>query len=156
MQAERQALEMLNDYLTMEMTAVNTYFGHARMCSNWGYERLAGKFREISFSEMRDAEAAIDRLLFFEGVPNLQRLNPVTLGETVPEQLEVGVRIERDALEWLNQAVATCVDTGDQGSREFFAAHIPDEEEHLDWLEAQVDLVEQLGEAHYLSQQIRE
>lgn len=156
MQADRQVVELLNEYLTMELTAVNTYFGHSRMCSNWGYERLAEKFREIAFSEMRDAQAAIDRVLFFDGVPNLQRLNPVTLGETVPEQLEVGVRVEREALAWLNRAVATCVETGDQGSREFFAAHIADEEEHLDWLEAQVALVEQLGESHYLAQQLRE
>lgn len=156
MQGNPKIVELLNHYLTMELTAVNTYFAHSRMCANWGYGHLTEKFREVAFSEMRDAEEAVDRILYFEGVPNMQRLEAVTLGESVREQLDISVRVEREAIEWLNGAVATCVEEGDQGTREFLARKIPDEEEHLDWFEAQLDLIDQVGEQNYLAQQIHE
>lgn len=156
MQGNPRIVEVLNDYLTMELTAVNIYFTHSRMLSNWGLEHLAEKFREISFSEMKDTEALVDRVLFLEGVPNVARLNPVTLGENPREALEIGARVEREALEFLNRSVKTCVEEGDEATREFLAAAIPDEEAHLDWLETQLDLLGRVGEPHYLAAQIRE
>lgn len=155
MQANPTIVGLLNDYLTMELTAVNIYFTHSRMCENWGFEHLAGKLREIAFAEMKDTEAIIDRILFYDGVPNVARLGAVTLGESATEALTIGVRVERDALEFLNRGVKTCVEEGDEATREFLASAIPDEEEHLDWLETQLDLVERIGEAHYLAQQVR-
>lgn len=155
MQANPRIVELLNDYLTIELTAVNIYFGHSRMCVNWGFESLAERFREIAFSEMKDAEAIVDRVLFFEGVPNLARLGTVTLGEGATEALEIGVRVERDALEFLTRGVKTCVEEGDEATREFVARAIPDEEAHLDWLETQLDLIRTIGEAHYLAQHVR-
>lgn len=156
MQGNPTVVELLNEYLTMELTAVNIYFAHSRMLANWGFEHLAEKFREISFSEMKDTEELIDRILFLDGVPNVARLNAVSLGENAGEALEIGTRVEREALEFLTRAVKTCVAEGDEASREFFASSIPDEEAHLDWLETQLALIGTLGDAHYLAQQIRE
>lgn len=156
MQANARIVELLNDYLTMELTAVNIYFAHSRMCANWGFHHLGEKLREIAFSEMKDTEALIDRILFFEGVPNVARLGTVTLGENAKEALEIGVRVERDTLDFLTQGVKTCVEEGDEATREFLASAIPDEEEHLDWLETQIGLLDTIGEAHYLAQQVRE
>lgn len=156
MQAESRVVELLNEYLTLELTAVNAHFGHSRMCVNWGYERLAEKYREVAFSEMKDAEEIIDRVLFFEAVPNLQRLHTVRLGESPVEALRLGLELERELITWLTAAVGECVQLGDQATREFFADRLAEEEEHIDWFETQLDVVEQVGEAHYLAQQIRE
>ena len=156
MQADPRIVELLNDHLTIELTAVNSYVAHSRMCANWGYERLAEAFRKIAFDEMKDTEAIIDRVLFFEGVPNMQRLGNVVLGETVREQLEISLRVEREAIEFLTGAVKRCVEIGDEATREFFAPRLLEEEEHVDWLEAQLDQIGQLGEQLYLSQQVKD
>lgn len=156
MQGNPTVIELLNRYLTLELTAVNIYFGHSRMCESWGFHKLAAKLREIAMAEMHDVEEIIDRILFFEGVPNLQRLETVTLGENAKETLEVGIRVEAEALEFLTGAVKTCVEEGDEATREFLAKAIPAEEEHLDWLEAQLELIESVGEDNYLAQQIHE
>lgn len=155
MQGNPAIVELLNEYLTLELTAVNIYFTHSRMLSNWGLDHLAEKFREIAFSEMKDVEAVIDRVLFFEGVPNVARLGAVTLGENAREALEIGLRVERGAVDFLTAGVKTCVEQGDEGTREILAAAILDEQEHLDWLETQIDLLGTLGEAHYFAQQVR-
>jgi len=96
MQTNPRVVELLNEYLTLELTALNAHFGHSRMCANWGYGRLADKFREVAFAEMKDAEAIVDRVLFFDGLPNLQRLNTVRLGESPVEALRLGLELERD------------------------------------------------------------
>ncbi len=156
MQASPVVLELLNDVLTAELTAVNQYFLHAKMCDNWGYDRLAHHAREESIGEMKDADHLIERILYLEGVPNLQRLGTVSVGETVPEQLRVDLELERAAIERLNRGIATCVAEGDNGSRDLLEDILEGEEEHADWLETQLELLRQVGEAHYLAQQMHD
>jgi bacterioferritin len=155
MQGDRAVIDLLNEVLTGELTAVNQYFADAKMCANWGYDRLADKFREESIGEMKDADALIERVLYLDGMPNLQRLGAVRVGETVPEKLQLGLELERAAIDRLNGGIATCIDSGDHGSRELLDHILEGEEEHADWLETQLELVRQVGEAHYLAQQIR-
>jgi bacterioferritin len=147
-------VEALNELLTLELTVVNQYFLHSRMCESWGYRRLAKRFRDVAFEEMKDAERIIDRVLLLEGVPNMQRLGPVTIGETVPEQLRIGLEGERRALQILSDGIKVSVEEGDDASREFFAGSLLEEEEHADWLETELSLIDQVGEANYLAQQI--
>ncbi len=156
MQGNPTVIELLNEVLTAELTAVNQYFVDAKMCENWGYARLAARVREDAMDEMRDAEMLIERILYLDGVPNLQRLGTVRVGETVPEKLRLALDLETDAIARLNRCIATATESGDNGSRELFEKILLGEEEHADWLEAQLDLIAQVGEAHYLAQQIRE
>lgn len=155
MQGSATVIELLNDVLTAELTAVNQYFVHSKMCSNWGYDRLAHHNRDESIGEMKDAEELIERILYLEGVPNLQRLGTVQVGETVPEQLALDLEVERTAIERLNRGIATCVAEGDNGSRDLLEDILEGEEDHADWLETQLELIRQLGEAHYLAQQVK-
>lgn len=155
MKGNERVIEVLNGLLSFELTAINQYFLHSRMCQNWGYGRLAARLREISRDEMDDAEEIIDRLLFLEAVPNVQRLEPVRIGETVPEQLQIQLEAERRALSILAEGIDAADEAGDRASREFFAGRLQEEEEHLDWLETQLELIEQVGETNYLAQQIR-
>jgi bacterioferritin len=154
-QGDPRIVELLNEHLTFELTAVNQYFLNSRMCANWGYERLAGRHREIALEEMRDTEELIDRILYLEGLPNLQRLGTVRVGETPLEQIELAVELERTAVRNLDGYVATCVEVGDQGTREFLAAMIAEEERHVDYWETQLHTIGQVGEANYLAQQLR-
>lgn len=154
MRGDSQVIEMLNEVLTAELTAINQYFVDAKMCENWGYSRLAAKFREDSIDEMKDAEELIDRILYLEGVPNLQRLGTVKVGEAVPEKLRLALEVESEAIERLNTGIRLCSERGDHGSRELLEGILAGEEEHADWLEAQLELLRQLGDAHYLAQQI--
>lgn len=156
MQGERAVIDLLNEVLTGELTAVNQYFADSKMCANWGYARLAEKFREESIGEMKDADALIERILYLEGMPNLQRLGSVRVGETVVEKLQLALELERAAIDRLNAGIATCVNAGDHGSRELLDHILEGEEAHADWIETQQELVRQVGEAHYLSQQIRD
>jgi len=156
MQGSARVIELLNEVLTAELTAVNQYFLHAKMCENWGYARLAAHNRDESIGEMRDAERLVERILYLEGVPNLQRLGSVAVGENVPEQLALDLAVEREAIDRLNRAIAVCVDEADNGSRELLEEILEGEESHADWLETQLNLVAALGEAHYLAQQVRE
>ena len=155
MKGDDDIIELLNDVLTGELTAINQYFIDTKMCTNWGYDRLAAKVREESMEEMRDAEALIDRILYLDGMPNLQRLGSVRIGETVPEKLTLALDLERSAIERLNAGIATCVDSGDHGSRELLDDILEGEEAHADWIETQLELLRQVGEQHYLAQQIR-
>jgi bacterioferritin len=155
MQGDSGVIELLNDVLTAELTSVNQYFADSKMCANWGYDRLAEKFREESIGEMKDADELIERILYLEGMPNLQRLGSVRIGETVPEKLALALELERDAIQRLNAGIAQCVSVGDNGSRELLDDILEGEEEHLDWIETQLELMRQVGEAHYLAQQIR-
>ena len=154
MQADPEILDLLNDCLTAELTAVNQYFADYKMCENWGYGRLASKFREDSIDEMRDAETLITRILYFDGVPNLQRLGAVRVGETVPEKLSLALDVEKEAIGRLNRGVALCVAKGDNGTRQLLEGILSGEEEHADWLETQLALIAQLGEALYLANQM--
>jgi bacterioferritin len=156
LQGDPRILELLNQHLTFELTAVNQYFLNSRMCANWGYERLARRHREIAMEEMRDTEALIDRILYLEGLPNLQRLGAVKAGETAIEQIRLALELERTAVGNLNRAVATCTEAGDQGTREFLAAMLAEEERHVDWWESQLATIEQIGEPLYLAQQVRD
>lgn len=149
-------IELLNDVLTAELTAVNQYFVDAKMCQNWGYARLAAHMRADSIDEMRDADELIERILYLEGVPNLQRLGTVRVGETVPEKLALALQVETEAIDRLNRGIAVCTEAGDNGSRELLEKILVGEEEHADWIEAQLELIRQVSEAHYLAQQVRE
>ncbi len=154
MRGNDAVIELLNEVLTAELTAVNQYFVDAKMCENWGYARLATKIRDDSIDEMRDAEMLIDRILYLEGVPNLQRLGMVRVGETVVEKLSLALAVEAEAISRLNRGIALCTEVGDSGSRELLEKILAGEEEHADWLETQLELVRQIGEAHYLAQQV--
>lgn len=156
MRGNERVVELLNELLTLELTAVNQYMVHMKMCEDWGYGVLAGKIKELAFDEMRDAEEIIGRVLFLEGVPNVQRLGTVRVGENVTEQLELMRETEMTVLEFLGRAVAVCMEEGDQASREFFAESLPEEEGHVDWLETQLEAIRQVGEENYLSQKLGE
>lgn len=156
MKGHDQVISALNDVLTAELTAINQYFVHARMCENWGYQRLWKKVREESIGEMRHADQLIERILYLEGVPNVQKLGKVTVGQTVPEQLRLDLEVEKAAIKALNSAIELCRGLGDNGSRELLEGILTGEEAHANWIEAQLTLIDQAGEAHYLAQQIKE
>jgi len=154
MQGDHAIIEMLNEVLTAELTAINQYFIHAKMCENWGFDRLAEKIRNESIDEMKDAEALIERILYLDGVPNLQRLGPVMVGETVPEQFDLDLAVEVAAVDRYNRGIALAVDKGDNGTRELFERRLVGEESHADWLESQIELIRQVGVENYLATQI--
>jgi bacterioferritin len=156
MRGDDSLIELLNEVLTAELTSINQYFVDAKMLDNWGYERLGHHFRDESIDEMKDADELIERILYLEGVPNLQRLGTVRVGETVPEKLQLALTLERESIERLNRGIAQCVAAGDNGTRELLEDVLEGEEDHADWLETQLALISQLGDAHYLSQQIRD
>src|SRR5713101_2762103 len=148
MRGHEQVITLLNDVLTAELTAINQYFIHARMCENWGYERLWKKLREESIGEMRDADRLIARILYLEGVPNVQRLGKINVGQTVPEQLNLDLELERSAVAALNAGVKLCRGAGDNGSRDLLEDILKSEEGHIDWIEEQMELIKQVGEGH--------
>ena len=156
MKGHDEIIELLNDVLTAELTAVNQYFLDAKMLLNWGYDRLGGKFRHESIDEMKDADALIERILYLDGMPNVQRLGAVQIGETAVEKLHLALDLEKAAVERLNRGVALCVQLGDNGSRELLEGILTGEEAHADWIETQLELVRQVGDANYLSQQIHD
>jgi len=156
MKGHDDVLVLLNDVLTAELTAINQYFVDAKMCANWGYERLGHRFRDESIDEMKDADQLIERILYLDGIPNLQRLGAVRVGETVVEKLGLALELEKEAIDRLNRGIALCVERGDNGSRELLEDILEGEEEHADWLETQLELVRQVGDAHYLAQQIHD
>jgi bacterioferritin len=156
MKGNQTVIDLLNDLLTNELTAINQYFIHAKMCENWGYQRLASKVRAESIDEMKHADEVIDRILYLDGVPNLQRLGKVMVGQTVPEQFQLDLALEVSAIDFLNEKIEVCRSLGDHGSMELLVSILKGEEEHRDWLETQLELIRQLGEAHYLAQQVRD
>ena len=155
MKGNPKVLEILNDLLTNELTSVNQYFVHARMCANWGYERLAKKVRDESIDEMKHADELISRILYLDGVPNLQRLGKVNVGQTVDEQLRLDLDLERGAIQFLQTGIETVRNLGDYGTFELMNDILVSEEEHADWLESQLSLIDQVGLQNYLAQQIR-
>ncbi len=156
MQGDPQVIEALNEVLTAELTAINQYFAHAKMCENWGYQKLAKKKREESMEEMRDADAIIDRILYLDGVPNVQRLGPINLGEDPVEQHKADLDLEKAAVERLNEGIALCREKVDNGTRELLEGILKGEEEAVDWLESQLHIVDEIGKDKYLAEQIHE
>jgi bacterioferritin len=148
--------EALNGVLTAELTAINQYFAHAKMCENWGYEKLAKKKKEESIGEMKDADVIVERILYLEGVPNMQRLGPIRVGEDPVEQHKADLDLEKAAVERLNKAIALCRDKADNGTRELLEAVLKGEEESVDWLEAQLHIVNEIGKEQYLAEQIHD
>lgn len=156
MKGDRRILDTLNDVLTAELTAINQYFVHGEMCENWGYARLQKIVRKHSIGEMKHAEEVIEQILFLEGVPNMQRLAKINIGESVAEQLKLDLALEVDAVGRLNKGIETCRAADDNTTRQLLERILADEEEHIDWIEAQLALIEQVGIQNYLAQQIRE
>jgi len=156
MKGHEQIIAMLNDVLTAELTAINQYFIHARMCENWGYQRLWKTIREESIGEMKHADRLIERILYLDGVPNLQRLGKVNVGETVPEQLRLDLAVEAAAIKALNAGIELSRTLGDNGTRELLEDILKAEEAHANWIEAQLTLIQQAGEGNYLAQQIKD
>jgi bacterioferritin len=154
MQGDPQIIEALNEILTAELTAINQYFVHFKMCANWGYEKLAKKKREESLEEMDHADKVIDRILYLDGVPNMQRLFPVKVGQDGPEQHQLDLELEKAAVVRLNKAIALCVAKGDNGTRELLDYIVKDEEESIDWLEGQLHIIREIGKERYLAEQI--
>ena len=156
MKGHDDIVELLNEVLTGELTAINQYFIDAKMFQNWGYERLAKRFREESIDEMKDADALIERILYLEGRPNVQQLGRILVGEVPAAKLQVALALEKAAIERLNGGIARSTELGDNGSRELLEKILEGEEAHADWLEAQLELIRQVGDANYLAQQIHE
>jgi bacterioferritin len=155
MKGSAKVIDLLNQVLTNELTAINQYFLHARMCENWGYERLWHKIRAESIDEMKHADQMIERILYFDGLPNLQRLGKVDVGQAVDEMLRLDLALEQKAIPVLNQGIELCRAESDNGSADLLEHVLEDEEEHANWLEAQLTLVEQMGLQNYLAEQIK-
>jgi bacterioferritin len=154
MRGDAEVIEALNAVLTGELTAINQYFVHHKMCENWGYLRLSNKKREEAIEEMKDADLLIARILYLDGIPNMQRLSPVRVGEDPIEQHKLDLAVETEAIERLNDAIALCRKKGDNGTRELLEAILKGEEESADWLEGQLHIVDQVGSKAYLAEQI--
>ncbi|HEX2731519.1 MAG TPA: bacterioferritin [Polyangiaceae bacterium] len=156
MKGDPQIIDALNEVLTAELTAINQYFIHYKMCHNWGYKRLAHKKRHESIEEMKHADEVIERILFLEGVPNMQRLSPVRVGEDPIEQHELDLSLELEAVKRLNAGVALAASKSDNGTRALLEKILRDEEESVDWLEAQLHQIKDIGKASYLAEHIRD
>ena len=154
MRGDPAIIEALNEVLTSELTAINQYFIHHKMCENWGYAKLSHKKYEESIEEMKHADRVIERILYFDGTPNMQRMNPVRVGENPIEQHELDLALEVEAVDRLNKAIALTRDKGDNGSRELLESILTEEEESVDWHEAQLHLVQEVGRERYLAEMI--
>ena len=154
MKGNEQVLNVLNQVLRKELTGINQYFLHAKMCQNWGYERLYKHVREESIEEMKHASAVMERILFLEGTPNMSGYDKILVGVTVKQQLESDLALETAALAVLRPGIKTCIETSDDASRELLEHILADEEQHVDWIEAQLHKIEEVGYQNYLAQQI--
>jgi bacterioferritin len=155
MKGDPRIIDLLNEVLTGELTAVSQYFLHGKMCLNWGYEHLGKKIFAESIDEMKHADSLVERILFLDGLPNLQKLGKLAIGQTVVEILRNDLALELSTVPRLNKSIQTCRDAADNGSEALLTRILVASEGHVDWLESQVELVTQLGDAHYLAQQIR-
>jgi len=155
MKGSQKVIALLNDVLKNELTAINQYFLHARMCENWGYERLWHKIRDESIDEMKHADQVIERILYLEGLPNLQDLGKIKVGETADEQLKLDLDLEATAIPVLNKGIELCRSESDNGTADLLEDILEDEEEHANWLEAQLTLIQQAGLQNYLAEQIK-
>jgi bacterioferritin len=149
-----RVVDLLNEALTFELTVTNTYFLHARMLDNWGLAKLGKVFYDLSIDEMRDADDLINRILLFDGHPNLQRLGAIEVGESAEEMLTLALASEKTAVEQFNRSAQECHDLGDHGTAAVFEEMVRDEEKHADWFESQLDAIARVGAQQYLAQQI--
>ena len=156
MKGDAKVIAILNEVLKSELTAINQYFLHAEMCENWHYDKLGSYIKKQSIDEMKHAEALIERILFLDGTPDLTKPMQLTVGKNVKAQLESDLKLETSAVEMYNHAIRIARDEGDNASRELFDRLLKDEEDHVDWLEAQMHQIEEMGYERYLSQQIGE
>jgi bacterioferritin len=154
MKGNPKVLDHLNKGLREELTAINQYFVHAEMCHNWGYHGLGSHIRKQSIDEMKHAEALIERVLFLDATPTMEPM-PLNIGPNVRKQLESDLGLEHGAVRSYNEAIAACREAGDNTSRELFERLLKDEEGHVDWLEEQLHLIDEVGYERYLSQQIK-
>ena len=155
MKAKEGVIERLNDILTIELTVINQYFVQAEMCKNWGFERMYNRFHANSIEEMQDAQRLIGHILYLEGMPDLQRLNQIMVGESVLEDLELDLQSEQGAVETLRQTIAHCASVGDYATRNILEQMVLSEEGHVDWIETQLEAINAIGIDLYLTQQIR-
>ena len=149
-----RVVDLLNDALAFELTVTNTYFLHARMLDNWGLSRLGKVFYDLSIDEMRDADSLINRILMYDGHPNVQRLKPIQVGEAPEEMLRLALESEKAAVAQFNSSAKECHDLGDHGTAAVFEEMVRDEEKHADWFEGQLDAIGRVGLPQYLAQQI--
>jgi len=156
MQGDQEVIDALNEILTAELTAINQYFVHFKMLENWGYHRIAKKKREESIEEMKHADRLIGRILFLDGIPNLQRLFPVRVGENPVEMHKLDLDVEREAAARLNKAITLMISKNDAGTREYLEKLLENEEDSIDWLESQLRIVADVGKEMYLAEQLRE
>lgn len=154
MKSHSMVIEALNEVLAGELTAINQYFLHGRMCKNWGYTKLGDVIYNHSIGEMKHASELTDRILFLEGIPNLQRLGKLNIGETVQEQLESDLKLEEDAIVRLKRGIAACIECSDHATRSMLDVILLDEEKHIDWLETQLHLIKTIGLENYLTHNI--
>jgi bacterioferritin len=148
---DERVIEFLNEMLTYELTLINQYWLNYRMHEHWGLPGLAKVYKDIAMEEMEDADKYVERILYLDGHPNLQRLNTVRVGESPVEQIELSRDAEQHAVGRLNEGVALCFEVGDHGTAELLAAAVREEEEHLDFFETQLDVIERVGEKNYLA-----
>jgi bacterioferritin len=156
MRGDAEILDALNEILTSELTAINQYFIHYKMCENWGYKRLAKKKREESIEEMKHADRVIERILYLGGVPNMQRLSPVRVGEEPIEMHKLDLTLELEAVARLNRVIQLCLAKNDGGTRDLVEKILSEEEDAIDWLEAQLHQLADMGRENYLAQQLDE
>jgi bacterioferritin len=154
MRGNDKVLQFLNEVLKAELTAINQYFLHAKMCENWGYQKLAKYNQDESIDEMKHADRLLQRILFLEGTPNMSDLFPIKVGADVKAQFENDLALEVTAVARLNNAIRTAVEVGDNASRDLFEDILSEEEHHIDWLEAQLGIIKEIGIENYLAQQI--
>jgi bacterioferritin len=154
MKGSSEIIKVLNNVLRKELTGINQYFIHSKMCKNWGYEILAGVAWKESIEEMKHADGIIERILFLEGTPNLSAYDRINVGSSVQQQLNNDLGLEEAALAVLRGGIKTCLDASDNASRELLEHILVDEEEHVDWIETQLHQIKELGTENYLAQQI--
>ena len=154
MKGSDDVVKLLNEVLCAELTGINQYFIHSMLCANWRYKRLAEHARKESIEEMKHAQEVIERIIYLEGAPNMQKYMKINVGKTVPQQHENDLALEKDAVARLNAGIELCRTKDDNGSRALLEKILIDEEEHVDWLEAQLQQIKDIGVENYLSQQI--
>ena len=155
MKAKEGIVDLLNNFLASELRSINQYFIHGEMCEHWGYERLHHKNRANAMEEMRHSEGLIEHILYLEGIPNMQKLETVNVGETVPEQFKLDLKQERDSAKNLNEEIAHCVKVGDNNTRHKLEDMLKDAEGQINWFETQLETIKQIGLENYLSEQLK-
>jgi bacterioferritin len=155
MKSDPQIIALLNDILTAELTAINQYFLHARLCDHWGFARLYEKIRAESIEEMKHADVLIARILYLEGLPNVQRYSKISVGQDVPEMFALDLAVEYDAVKRFNAGIDAARTASDNGTREILEKMLREEEEHVDWLETQQEAMKQTGVENYLAEQLK-